>query len=114
MFCICCLFFFALKLMYHLCFQVIVGTEKAFTYDYVFDPTAEQEEVFTTAVSSLLNGLFKGNFDFFTKYIYFWEGIFLPVLTSVIIVRIVFDIFGEARLDYLHRGDHTGQLIVND
>ncbi|KAM9348795.1 kinesin family member 4 [Symphorus nematophorus] len=40
--------------------QVIVGTEKAFTYDYVFDPTAEQEEVFTTAVSSLLNGLFKG------------------------------------------------------
>ncbi|XP_034539616.1 kinesin family member 4 [Notolabrus celidotus] len=40
--------------------QVIVGTEKAFTYDYVFDPTAEQEEVFTTAVSTLLNGLFKG------------------------------------------------------
>ncbi|XP_041657997.1 kinesin family member 4 isoform X2 [Cheilinus undulatus] len=40
--------------------QVIVGTEKAFTYDYVFDPTAEQEEVYSTAVSSLLNGLFKG------------------------------------------------------
>ncbi|KAK2828741.1 hypothetical protein Q5P01_019775 [Channa striata] len=40
--------------------QVIVGTEKAFTYDYVFDPTAEQEEVFTSAVSPLLNGLFKG------------------------------------------------------
>ncbi|XP_051257827.1 kinesin family member 4 [Dicentrarchus labrax] len=40
--------------------QVIVGTEKAFTYDYVFDPTAEQEEVFNTAVSTLLNGLFKG------------------------------------------------------
>uniref|UniRef100_A0A3B4AAL9 Kinesin motor domain-containing protein n=1 Tax=Periophthalmus magnuspinnatus TaxID=409849 RepID=A0A3B4AAL9_9GOBI len=40
--------------------QVIVGTEKAFTYDYVFDPTVEQEEVFKTAVSSLLSGLFKG------------------------------------------------------
>ncbi|XP_008288314.1 kinesin family member 4 [Stegastes partitus] len=40
--------------------QVIVGTEKAFTYDYVFDPTAEQEEVFNTAVSPLLSGLFKG------------------------------------------------------
>ncbi|XP_056140948.1 kinesin family member 4 [Lampris incognitus] len=40
--------------------QVIVGTEKAFTYDYVFDPTAEQEEVFGTAVSPLLCGLFKG------------------------------------------------------
>lgn len=40
--------------------QVIVGTEKAFTYDYVFEPTAEQEEVFSTAVSPLLSGLFKG------------------------------------------------------
>ncbi|XP_037323979.2 kinesin family member 4 [Pungitius pungitius] len=40
--------------------QVIVGTEKAFTYDYVFDPTAEQEEVFNTTVSPLLSGLFKG------------------------------------------------------
>ncbi|KAM4619969.1 kinesin family member 4 [Polymixia lowei] len=40
--------------------QVIVGTEKAFTYDYVFDPMAEQEEVFSTAVSPLLCGLFKG------------------------------------------------------
>uniref|UniRef100_A0A669DHF0 Kinesin family member 4 n=1 Tax=Oreochromis niloticus TaxID=8128 RepID=A0A669DHF0_ORENI len=39
---------------------VIVGTEKAFTYDYVFEPTAEQEEVFSTAVSPLLSGLFKG------------------------------------------------------
>ena len=25
---------------------MVVGTEKTFTYDYVFDPTAEQEEVF--------------------------------------------------------------------
>ncbi|XP_055004481.1 LOW QUALITY PROTEIN: kinesin family member 4 [Boleophthalmus pectinirostris] len=40
--------------------QVVVGTEKAFTYDYVFDPTVEQEEVFKSAVSSLLSGLFKG------------------------------------------------------
>ncbi|KAG7223361.1 hypothetical protein INR49_015717, partial [Caranx melampygus] len=40
--------------------QVIVGTEKAFTYDYVFDPAAEQEEVFHTTVSPLLRGLFKG------------------------------------------------------
>ncbi|KAJ8337923.1 hypothetical protein SKAU_G00368890 [Synaphobranchus kaupii] len=40
--------------------QVIVGKDRAFTYDYVFDPTTEQEEVFNTAVSSLLSGLFKG------------------------------------------------------
>ncbi|TNN86865.1 Chromosome-associated kinesin KIF4 [Liparis tanakae] len=40
--------------------QVIVGTEKAFTYDFVFDPTAEQDEVFNTTVSPLLCGLFKG------------------------------------------------------
>uniref|UniRef100_A0A4W5MSV3 Kinesin family member 4 n=1 Tax=Hucho hucho TaxID=62062 RepID=A0A4W5MSV3_9TELE len=40
--------------------QVVVGTEKAFTYDYVFDPTTEQEEVFNSAVSPLLCGLFQG------------------------------------------------------
>lgn len=46
--------------VYHDCLQVIVGTEKAFTYDYVFDPNAEQEEVYSTAVALLLNGFFKG------------------------------------------------------
>ncbi|MBN3303429.1 kinesin family member 4 [Amia ocellicauda] len=40
--------------------QVIVGNDKAFTYDFVFDPMTEQEEVFNSAVSSLLVGLFKG------------------------------------------------------
>ncbi|XP_030649696.1 kinesin family member 4 isoform X2 [Chanos chanos] len=40
--------------------QLIVGNDKSFTYDYVFDPVTEQEEVFTTAVSPLLCGLFKG------------------------------------------------------
>lgn len=42
---------------------MVVGTEKAFTYDYVFDPTTEQEEVFNSAVSPLLCGLFKGMED---------------------------------------------------
>ncbi|KAM9451565.1 kinesin family member 4 [Clarias gariepinus] len=40
--------------------QVVVGNDKAFTYDYVFDPNTEQEEVFNAAVSPLLSGLFKG------------------------------------------------------
>ncbi|XP_031746214.1 chromosome-associated kinesin KIF4A isoform X2 [Xenopus tropicalis] len=40
--------------------QVIVGTEKSFTYDYVFDPSTEQEEVYNSAVGPLIKGLFKG------------------------------------------------------
>ncbi|KAK2826935.1 hypothetical protein Q7C36_017861 [Tachysurus vachellii] len=40
--------------------QVVVGNDKAFTYDYVFDPSTEQDEVFNTAVLPLLSGLFKG------------------------------------------------------
>ncbi|XP_061217926.1 chromosome-associated kinesin KIF4A isoform X2 [Neopsephotus bourkii] len=40
--------------------QVVVGNDKSFTYDYVFDPSVEQEEVFNTAVSSLIRGIFKG------------------------------------------------------
>ncbi|XP_071614186.1 chromosome-associated kinesin KIF4A isoform X1 [Heliangelus exortis] len=40
--------------------QVVVGTDKSFTYDYVFDPSVEQEEVFNTAVAPLIRGIFKG------------------------------------------------------
>ncbi|KAM4840973.1 chromosome-associated kinesin KIF4A-like [Thomomys bottae] len=40
--------------------QVVVGTDKCFTYDFVFDPSAEQEEVFNTAVAPLIKGIFKG------------------------------------------------------
>uniref|UniRef100_A0A8C4V6I9 Kinesin family member 4A n=1 Tax=Falco tinnunculus TaxID=100819 RepID=A0A8C4V6I9_FALTI len=40
--------------------QVVVGSNKCFTYDYVFDPSVEQEEVFNTAVSPLIRGIFKG------------------------------------------------------
>ncbi|NXP19664.1 KIF4 protein, partial [Scytalopus superciliaris] len=40
--------------------QVVVGKDKSFTYDYVFDPSAEQEEVFHTAVAPLVRGIFKG------------------------------------------------------
>uniref|UniRef100_A0A8D2N876 Kinesin motor domain-containing protein n=1 Tax=Zonotrichia albicollis TaxID=44394 RepID=A0A8D2N876_ZONAL len=40
--------------------KVVVGNDKAFTYDYVFDPSVEQEEVFNTAVSPLVRGIFKG------------------------------------------------------
>ncbi|KAM6300152.1 chromosome-associated kinesin KIF4A isoform 2-T2 [Aegotheles albertisi] len=40
--------------------QVVVGTDKSFTYDFVFDPSVEQEEVFNTAVAPLVRGIFKG------------------------------------------------------
>nr|XP_034990346.1 chromosome-associated kinesin KIF4A [Zootoca vivipara] len=40
--------------------QVVLGNDKAFTYDYVFDPSTEQEEVFNACISPLLMGIFKG------------------------------------------------------
>uniref|UniRef100_A0A452SZL4 Kinesin family member 4A n=2 Tax=Ursus TaxID=9639 RepID=A0A452SZL4_URSMA len=40
--------------------QVVVGSDKSFTYDFVFDPSTEQEEVFNTAVAPLIKGIFKG------------------------------------------------------
>uniref|UniRef100_A0A8D0L229 Kinesin family member 4A n=1 Tax=Sphenodon punctatus TaxID=8508 RepID=A0A8D0L229_SPHPU len=40
--------------------QVIVGNDKSFTYDFAFDPAAEQEEVFNTCVAPLIKGIFKG------------------------------------------------------
>nr|XP_033800607.1 chromosome-associated kinesin KIF4A isoform X2 [Geotrypetes seraphini]XP_033800608.1 chromosome-associated kinesin KIF4A isoform X2 [Geotrypetes seraphini] len=52
--CQCCLTFVAGEP------QVVVANEKSFTYDYVFDPSTEQEEVFNTAVLPLIKGIFKG------------------------------------------------------
>ncbi|NWU94764.1 KIF4 protein, partial [Upupa epops] len=40
--------------------QVVVGSNKPFTFDYVFNPSVEQEEVFNTAVAPLIRGIFKG------------------------------------------------------
>ncbi|XP_021058289.1 chromosome-associated kinesin KIF4A-like [Mus pahari] len=40
--------------------QVVIGTDKSFTYDFVFDPATEQEEVFNTAVAPLIKGIFNG------------------------------------------------------
>lgn len=40
--------------------QVVVGTDKSFTYDFVFDPSTEQEEVFNTAVAPLIKDIFRG------------------------------------------------------
>ncbi|XP_017722526.1 PREDICTED: chromosome-associated kinesin KIF4A, partial [Rhinopithecus bieti] len=49
--------------------QVVVGTDKSFTYDFVFDPSTEQEEVFNTAVAPLIKGVFKEE-KFFKLKIY--------------------------------------------
>ncbi|KAM3822618.1 chromosome-associated kinesin KIF4A [Vipera latastei] len=40
--------------------QVILGKDKSFTYDYVFDPSTEQEEVFNTSIAPLVRGIFSG------------------------------------------------------
>ena len=39
---------------------MILGVDKAFTYDYVFDPGSEQQDVYENAVSHLVKGIFKG------------------------------------------------------
>lgn len=40
--------------------QVVIGEDKAFTYDYVFDTLSKQEDLYTDTVIPLLEGLFKG------------------------------------------------------
>lgn len=40
--------------------QVTLGTDKAFTYDYVFDTTTIQDEIYSTCVSRLVEGSLDG------------------------------------------------------
>ena len=40
--------------------QVILGKDKAFTYDHVFGPNSTQKDVYDNAVAHLVRGIFKG------------------------------------------------------
>uniref|UniRef100_H3BE86 Kinesin-like protein KIF21B n=1 Tax=Latimeria chalumnae TaxID=7897 RepID=H3BE86_LATCH len=40
--------------------QVLLGKDKAFTYDYVFDLEVHQEQIYTTCVQKLIEGCFEG------------------------------------------------------
>lgn len=40
--------------------QIVLGTDKAFTYDYVFDVESSQTEIYTNCVERLVNGALKG------------------------------------------------------
>jgi kinesin family protein 4/21/27 len=38
----------------------MLGSDKAFTYDYVFDMNAHQEDVYSTCIETLVNGSLEG------------------------------------------------------
>lgn len=40
--------------------QVILGKDKAFTYDYLFDMDSHQDAIFTTCTEKLIDGCFEG------------------------------------------------------
>lgn len=40
--------------------QVLLGKDKAFTYDFVFDLDTWQEQIYSTCVSKLVEGCFEG------------------------------------------------------
>ncbi|XP_038561746.1 kinesin-like protein KIF21A isoform X5 [Micropterus salmoides] len=40
--------------------QVILGKDKAFTYDYMFDMDSQQEDLYTTCTEKLIEGCFEG------------------------------------------------------
>lgn len=40
--------------------QIVLGTDKAFTYDYVFDVDSAQSDVYDKCVETLVEGALKG------------------------------------------------------
>lgn len=40
--------------------QVILGKDKAFTYDYMFDMDSQQDAIYTTCTEKLIDGCFQG------------------------------------------------------
>jgi hypothetical protein len=41
--------------------QAWIGSDKSFTYDFVYDTTARQEEIYEDTVKPLIEGCFEGN-----------------------------------------------------
>lgn len=64
--------------------QVTLGSDKAFTYDYVFDTNVQQEDVYTTCVEALVNGSLEGYNATVLAYgqvrICYYESIFWEIL----------------------------------
>ncbi len=50
--------FIGSNLIYY--FQAWIGSDKSFTYDYVFDTASQQEEVYEDTVKGLVDGTFEG------------------------------------------------------
>lgn len=40
--------------------QIVLGTDKAFTYDFVYDVGSSQSEIYQTCVERLVDGAMKG------------------------------------------------------
>lgn len=40
--------------------QVILGKDKAFTYDYLFDMDSQQDAIYTSCTEKLIEGCFEG------------------------------------------------------
>lgn len=40
--------------------QVLLGKDKAFTYDFVFDLDAHQDQIYSACVQKLIDGCFEG------------------------------------------------------
>jgi len=40
--------------------QLVIGKDKAFTFDFVYSPDSSQHEIYQQAVVPLVNGLFRG------------------------------------------------------
>ena len=41
--------------------QLVIGKDKAFTFDYVYTAESSQHEIYQQAVVPLVNGLFRGS-----------------------------------------------------
>lgn len=40
--------------------QIVLGKDKAFTYDFVFDTDSQQEHIYSTSIEPLVEGCFEG------------------------------------------------------
>ena len=72
--------------------QIVLGKDKAFTYDYVFDTTSHQEEIFTNIARELIDG--------YAYYIFYeTEHLYLRLLLRMALLT---DYHSNYRMTYIY------------
>jgi len=66
--------------------QLVIGKDKAFTFDFVYPSESSQHEIYQQAVFPLVSGLFRGLLQSLLVSVMYCEGVSINIITNSVLV----------------------------